>query len=148
MAELEEKLANQEADMLAKKEVDRLAAVSAGQRAEADRSALEASYKAKLAAEVQERKRADAAREEADRIAAGQRAEADRIAAGQRAEADRIAAAKVEADRIAAVNAAEQEAVDRAERGSLTDEQIALAVNVIRHAVNCKHWVPPAPGHY
>jgi hypothetical protein len=100
---------------------DRLAAEKKVAADLADRIAAEASAQAKVAAEEEERKRAAAAKEAADRIAAEKKAAADL--------ADRLAAEKKVAADLA----------DRAERGSLTDEQIEIAVNVIRNAVNEAH---------
>ncbi len=138
LEEMAKKLANAE---------NELAEKSAKEAADlADRKAAEAIAQAKRTAEEEAQKRAVAAKEAADladRIAAEKQAIVDRIAAEAKAAADLAdrqaavnAAAKEAADRIAA---AEQEAADRAERGSLTDEQIAIAVNVIRNAVNEKH---------
>jgi hypothetical protein len=124
LAKAEQALAQKIADTAEKEAADladRLAAEKKVAADLADRIAAEASAQAKVAAEEEERKRAAAAKEAADRIAAEKKAAADL--------ADRLAAEKKVAADLA----------DRAERGSLTDEQIEIAVNVIRNAVNEAH---------
>lgn len=79
---------------------------------------------AQIEAEKRANEAADRARAEADRKA---KAEADRLAAEQAARAAAAAKAQEEADRKAAEEAAE--------RGDLTDEQIALATTVLADAI-------------
>jgi hypothetical protein len=154
LAKAEQALAQKIADTAEKEAADladRLAAEKKVAADLADRIAAEASAQAKVAAEEEERKRAAAAKEAADRIAAEASAQAKvaaeeeerKRAAAAKEAADRIAAEKKAAadlaDRIAAEKKAAADLADRAERGSLTDEQIEIAVNVIRNAVNEAH---------
>jgi hypothetical protein len=125
IGELNKKLAEQQAEMDAKKQAD----LKAAHQSEVDRKALEAKHQAEVAEAGRKAAEAAAAQAEVDRKAAAHQSEVDRKAA-------EAAAAKEAADRLAA---AEQEAADRAERGGLTDEQIALAADVIRNAIQAGH---------
>ena len=117
VADLEQELANQKAEM----EAQRLEADNARQRAKA-------SAQAKLEADREERNRAEAARE----LEVRQRAALEADNARQRAEEAAATAARELA-------AAEALATEKAERGALTDEQIELATAVIRTAITEGH---------
>ncbi len=127
MAELEQKLCYQKAEMEAQASRDL-----------EDRSRMKANAQAKLEAEQAEKVRAEQAQLERDRLRdlenRSRAEEAEKQARSREAEIrSRAEAAAEQAARD--LEAAEQAARDLAERGSVTDEQIEIATNVIRDAI-------------
>ncbi len=128
VAVLERKLASKTDEMEAKqRELDN------------DRQRIQANAQAKLDAELEERNRAEAARA----LEIRQRAETAALEAGQR-EAEirqRAEEAVATAARELEIRQREAEALatEKAERGSVTDEQVALAAAVIKTAITEGH---------